>query len=50
LLRDTSTLSKEGEEPGDGTSNLPVARQPLLPPEVLPPLLHLPLVWKVECG
>jgi len=30
LLRDTSTL-------GGGTSNLPVARQPLLPPELLPP-------------
>jgi len=37
LLRDTSTLDLA--EPGDRTSNLPVTRQPLLPPELLPPVM-----------
>jgi len=54
-LRENSTLSSA--EPRDRTSNLPVARQPLLPPELLP--LQLPLftmhvltpclTTKIEC-
>jgi len=37
----------QGHQPGDRTSNRPVARQPLLPPELLPPL-RCPSPWQTQ--
>jgi len=47
LLRDTSTLSQA--EPGDRTSSIPVARQPVSPPELLLPLGSAPNGIHLSC-